>query len=165
MEQHDLSDAAEFTLLDFNEETLRYAESVINDARRRHHRATNIRMVKKSVANVLKAWNGDHQYDLIYCAGLFDYLQDRVCKQLMNLMYGALAPGGTLIATNVDSGNPIQRIMDFIFEWHLLYRTGSQMNLLLPERTAPDQCRISADATGCNIFMEVTRPSNNHERS
>lgn len=160
IERYDLSNHAEFTLLDFNEETLAFAENSLNKAKKLHHRSTKIRMVKKSVAQVIKAAGRgpEQQYDLVYCAGLFDYLQDRVCKQLMNMFYDMLAPGGLLLATNVDAGNPIQRIMGYIFEWHLIYRTGKQMAALAPDDAAENECKVEADVTGCNVFIEVRKP-------
>jgi extracellular factor (EF) 3-hydroxypalmitic acid methyl ester biosynthesis protein len=45
-------------------------------------------------------------YDFVYCAGLFDYLSDRICRRLLEVFYDLLAPGGLLVATNVDSSNP-----------------------------------------------------------
>jgi extracellular factor (EF) 3-hydroxypalmitic acid methyl ester biosynthesis protein len=76
----------------------------------------------------------------------------------MNLMNDVLAPGGLLIATNVDAVNPIQHIMSFIFEWHLLYRTRPQFSLVAPDGVPADDCRITADSTSCNIFIEIRKP-------
>ena len=161
IEQHELSNFAEFTLLDFNEETLAFAENTLAQAIRRHHRATKIRMVKKSVAQVIKAAGRgpEQQYDLVYCAGLFDYLQDRVCKQLMNMFYDMVAPRGLLLTTNVEAANPIQRIMGYIFEWHLIYRNGKQMASLAPDDATEDDYKVTADITGCNVFIEVRKPN------
>jgi extracellular factor (EF) 3-hydroxypalmitic acid methyl ester biosynthesis protein len=97
-------------------------------------------------------------YDVVYCAGLFDYLPDRVCHQLLNMFYGMLAPGGLLLATNVDPSNPIRNIMGYIFEWCLLERTGPQMSTLIPEGASVDDCKIIAEDTGCNLFLEVRKP-------
>src|SRR5260221_11124810 len=118
MKKCPLSDHAEFTLLDFNEESLPYTRTSLEDARRRQNRATRIQLVRKSVAQVIKAGmrNVTAEYDVVYCAGLFDYLPDRVCQQLLNMFYGMLAPGGLLLATNVDPSNPIRTIMGSIFE-------------------------------------------------
>ncbi len=64
-------------------------------------RTTQIDLIKKSVHQVLKeeAKPGVNppRYDLIYCAGIFDYLSDRICKRLMNIFYSMLEPGGLLI--------------------------------------------------------------------
>ncbi len=148
----EVSNQAEFTLLDFNEETLSHTRSIIEQTKRLHHRNTLIRAVKKSVAQVLKTAGRPimDKYELIYCAGLFDYLPERTCKQLMNIFYAMLAPGGVIIATNVDAGNPIKRIMGFIFEWHLVYRTGPEVASLAPAGAAPDDCVVTEDITGCN---------------
>ena len=159
IENYEASNHVEFTLMDFNEETLAFAEHSLNQAKKRHHRTTKIRMVKKSVAQVIKASGRgpDQLYDLVYCAGLFDYMQDRVCKQLMNMFYDMLAPGGLLLATNVEAANPIQRIMGYIFEWHLIYRTGKQMEHIAPDDASEDDYKITADITGCNVFIEVRK--------
>ncbi len=53
--QSELSDRAEATLLDFNDETLAYTRRSLDEARLSHCRATRLELVKKSVAQVLKA--------------------------------------------------------------------------------------------------------------
>jgi extracellular factor (EF) 3-hydroxypalmitic acid methyl ester biosynthesis protein len=161
IKQYDLSDQTDFTLLDFNEETIKYTKSAINETMNRHHRATFFQMIKKSVVQMAKTPERitKDKYDLVYCAGLFDYLQDSISKQLMNVMYDLVAPGGLLIATNVDAGNPIQKIMDLIFEWRLIYRTAQEMTGLIPDDANPEDCKISTEATGCNIFIEIRKPA------
>src|SRR5258706_11800584 len=101
---HDLSDHVQFTLLDFNEETLAYTSKVLTDLKNKSNRATSVQMIKRSVHQVLKdagkAGSGP-KYDFVYCAGLFDYLSDPVCRKLMNYFYDLVAPGGLLLCTNV----------------------------------------------------------------
>lgn len=159
--QSKLSDNAQFTLLDFNEETLDYTRQMLNDVRARHNRSTRIELVKKSVGQVIKGGlrKPAAEYDVVYCAGLFDYLPDRVCQQLLNIFYDSLAPGGLLIATNVDVYNPIRNIMGYIFEWRLIERTGAQLRALMPDRGTRHDCTVIADDTGCNIFLEVRKPA------
>ena len=161
MEQSELSNQAQFTLLDFNEETLACARSALDQARQKTNRSTRIQLVKKSVANVLKAGmrNIAPEYDLVYCAGLFDYLPDRSCRQLMETFYGMLNPGGLLLVTNVDRSNPIRNIMGYIFEWWLIERNAEQMRSLAPAGVPVEECKISSDFTGCNLFMEVRKPT------
>lgn len=160
LEKHDLSDRVDFTLLDFNVETLNVTNEAVNSAKTRNRREATFEFVKKSVYQVSKSRDRSNQgkYDLVYCAGLFDYLQDGVAKDLMNVMYGMVAPGGLLLATNVDAVNPIQKIMDLIFEWHLIYRTSGQMAELKPDEAGPEDYKISAEATSCNIFIDVRKP-------
>lgn len=162
-EQH-VSDHAHFTLLDFNEETLRHAQKVLEQSRKRSGRNTVLKFTKKSVAQVLKGRNRasdqppEDQYDFIYCAGLFDYLSQSACKHLMNVFYELLAPGGLLVATNVDSSNPIQHWLGDVLEWHLIYRGNKEMLALRPDQANLDDTRVVADITGVNIFLEVRKP-------
>lgn len=161
--QDDICDRAHLTLLDFNDETLEFATRSLGDARARARRVTGLQFIKKSVHQILKEATrpdpNEPRYDMIYCAGLFDYLNDRICQRLMNYFYSILAPGGLLVATNVDAANPIRNIMEYIFEWHLVYRSQEELGRLVPDQATPDSHRILADPTGSNIFIEVRKPA------
>lgn len=165
MAESPLADLVDFTLLDFNDETLAHTRSTLERIKKERHLATPFIFEKKSVHHVLRDAAKsvvrplEQCYDFVYCAGLFDYLTDSVCRRLTNILYDFVAPGGTLIATNVDVMNPIQNIMDFIFEWHLIYRTNAQFASLAPGSSSTENTHLSADTTGCNIFIEVQRPA------
>jgi extracellular factor (EF) 3-hydroxypalmitic acid methyl ester biosynthesis protein len=164
MAENALSDRADFTLLDFNEETLAHATAALQRARHLNHRCTRIQFQRKSVASVLKGRDKisensvNDKYDFVYCAGLFDYLSDPVCRQLMNILYSLVAPGGLLLATNVDPSNPIQHWLGDVLDWHLIHRSGGQLRSLVPPRADPDGTRVVSDATGVNLFLEVRKP-------
>ena len=155
---------AEITLLDFNEETLQYARAGLNDRRSRHGRSTLLHFVKKSVQSILKESGQtvqrpvQQQYDFVYCAGLFDYLSDQVCQRLLNVMYTWLAPGGLLLATNVEPANPLRHGMEHLLDWHLIYRNGPQMAALRPQGADADAACVRCDDTGVNVFLEVRKP-------
>lgn len=162
--QDDLCEKADFTLYDFNDETLEYTGKTLNELKRLHHRGTPVKMVKKSVNHILKETfkpvesQRENEYDFIYVAGLFDYLEDRICKKLMDYFYSILAPGGLLLATNVTPTNPIINIMESLVEWHLIYRGHAQMATLKPEAAPESSCEIKTESTGINIFLEVRKP-------
>ena len=96
---YDLSNQSHFTLLDFNEETLEHVGSLLNDEITKQHRTTEVSVIKKSVHQILKAVAnptgefGPAKYDFIYCAGLFDYFSDRICRRLVAIFYDMLVPG------------------------------------------------------------------------
>jgi len=163
MAEHPMSDRTQFSLLDFNEETLRHTSQCMEDVKRRYHRRTRIKLIKKTVHYLLKASGkpgpADQGYDLIYCSGLYDYLSDRVCKALNTYLYDQLLPGGLLIVTNFDPSNPIRQIQEHLFDWFLIYRDGQQLAALAPDQAAADNCMISAEYTGCNIFLQMRKPS------
>lgn len=159
-----LSDQVSFTLLDFNDETLDVARTVLERARTQNSRRAHIKLVCKSAAQLLrmKISKGKSQtraeYDFVYCAGLFDYLSDALCKQLTEVFYGMLRPGGLLVVTNVDSSNPIRHWLGDILEWHLIYRGHRELYELRPATSDPEWVRVQADDTGVNIFLEVRKP-------
>jgi extracellular factor (EF) 3-hydroxypalmitic acid methyl ester biosynthesis protein len=161
-----LSDNAELSLLDFNDETITNTTRILEDLRSKHRRRTGLKFVKRSVHQILKESSKKGAgfevggYDFVYCAGLFDYLSDRICRRLMEVFYDLLAPGGLLVATNVDSSNPSRLWMEYVVEWHLVYRTKQQFLRLAPESAPPGSCTVSADSTGVNIFLEVRKPEN-----
>jgi extracellular factor (EF) 3-hydroxypalmitic acid methyl ester biosynthesis protein len=163
LREEDVSNYAQFTLLDFNEETIQHTTRILNDLKQRHDRRTGIQILKKSVHQVLKegarsiVQSPDKNYDLIYCAGLFDYLPDRSCKQLMNIFYDWLAPGGLLAATNVDDTKPFRNMLEFVLDWHLIYRDTDDAAKLLPDAVHRDEARIARDDTTVNLFIEVRK--------
>jgi extracellular factor (EF) 3-hydroxypalmitic acid methyl ester biosynthesis protein len=164
--QDDLCEKSDITLVDFNDETLAYTGKILDDIRQRHGRGNSIQMTKKSVNQMLKdsfkpsETPEKEKYDLVYCAGLFDYLSDRICKRLMDIFYSMLAPGGLLIATNVDSSNPNRYAMEYLGEWHLVYRNQEQLAALKPDAAKDGEFSVRAEATGVNIFIEVRKPEN-----
>lgn len=170
--QEDLCERAEFTLLDFNEETLKHVNIILEDIKMRYRRMTRIEYVRKSVHQILKESAQvrknpqvapTKQYDFIYCAGLFDYLQDRVCKQLLAYFFHILAPGGTLLATNVDDSNPNKGWMEYVLEWHLVYRNTQQLASLRPDGVDKENFHVKSDPTGVNIFIEIRKPEIKHD--
>jgi len=162
--QSDLCEQARLTLLDFNDETLQHTGRILDELKLRHRRSTPIQMEKKSVHQILKeaARSGElppeKKFDFIYCAGLFDYLSDRICKRLMNIFYDLLAPGGLLVATNVDPSNPNRGSMEYVLEWHLVYRNRKQLESLNPDAAPPGSFAVKTDTTGVNVFIEVRKP-------
>lgn len=160
----ELSGRAEFTLLDFNDETLLHLRAAFEDIKRRHHRVTRVKLDKKSVHQVLKeggrsaARAPEDQYDVVYCAGLFDYLSDQVCKRLMNIFYDQLAPEGLLVATNVDESNPSRNWMEYSVDWHLAHRNCKVMARLVPDNAPPDSFRLLSEPSSVNAFIEIRKP-------
>jgi extracellular factor (EF) 3-hydroxypalmitic acid methyl ester biosynthesis protein len=161
--QCELSDHADFTLMDFNDETLAHLGQTLEELKRRHHRRTSIELKKKSVHHLLKeaaraviGGNG-HHFDLVYCAGLFDYLSDKVCRQLTGIFYDLVAPGGLVVTTNADV-HPSRGEMECFLEWHLVYRNTRQLAALLPGHIPQDNTTITRDATGYNLFLQIRKP-------
>ncbi len=163
MREDDVADLCDFVLLDFNEETLEYGRARLEEARTRSGRTTNMRFIQRSVNQLLKQVStGDvdmdwESFDIVYCAGLFDYLSQRVCKRLVEIFFKLLKPGGFLVLTNVTPLNPIRNWMEFVLEWNLIYRGDKEMLDLVPTTTIPLESGLQRDATGVNLFLEIRK--------
>jgi len=148
-----------FQLVDFSEETLEYTRASIERAAIGAGRKVAVEMVHQSVHDLLKRKlsAGDpslREFDAVYCAGLFDYLSDKVCARLLSYFAARTRPEGQLLVTNVHSDNPEKYGMEHLLEWYLIYRDEARMEALLPEHSSAH--KLYVDATGVNVFAEAT---------
>lgn len=155
-----LADRCEFTLVDFNRETIDYATAKIAEASADSGRRPAVTYVHRSVNDLIKeaarGRSGDMpRYDLVYCAGLFDYLSDRICQKLLALLSEWTLPGGLTVATNVHSGHQSHAMMEDVLDWHLILRDEAQISALAPEQAG--NCLVCTEPAGVNIFLEMRK--------
>jgi extracellular factor (EF) 3-hydroxypalmitic acid methyl ester biosynthesis protein len=151
-----------FTLMDFSQETLQYTREQIDSIAGGDGKQVQVRYVNESVHALLKRAGrpetgpDDMRFDFVYCAGLFDYLSDKVCGRLLQYFATRTRPGGRVLVSNVHSANPERNGMEHLLEWHLIYRDEAQLESLLPEPR--EAMRLYTDATGVNVFAEFRTP-------
>jgi extracellular factor (EF) 3-hydroxypalmitic acid methyl ester biosynthesis protein len=156
-------DSAHFTLVDFSEVTLEHTRAKMEDIGRRLGKPVRFELVNDSVHNLLKrATRADaapaaEAYDFAYCAGLFDYLSDKVCSRLLEYLYARTRPGGQVLVTNVHSSNSQRGVMEHVLEWHLIYRDEARLQNVLPSHRSEE--KIFTDATGVNVFASFLVPA------
>ncbi len=164
-----LADRVDFTLVDFNEETLARLRAELEIVQQQNHRSPRLQYLKKSVHQLLResgrkdANHPETAYDFIYCAGLYDYLSDPVCKRLNEYFYTHLAPEGLLLTTNVtdvlNDSRPFRYSMEYMLDWMLIYRDGQQFAAQKPVPAPPDNLQVITEQTGVNLFMEIRKPA------
>jgi extracellular factor (EF) 3-hydroxypalmitic acid methyl ester biosynthesis protein len=163
LQEHQCSDKAEFTLIDFDGETVEHVSRVLADVKRSHGRNSSIQVVKRSVQQMLKQWAKSSQtdtgerYDMVYCAGLFDYLPNPIVRSLIGYFQELLLPGGVQLVTNVDFHSSAKE-MEYFLDWHLIYRRAAEMIELVPARIGRDNVAVIHEDSGLNIFLEVRKP-------
>ncbi len=163
IKHNEISEQCDLTLVDFNSETLEYAGKTLEDIRSKQGRKTGIQMIKRSVHQLLKqASQGDDEmewgsYDVVYCAGLFDYLSQKVCKRLVELFSKLLKPDGLVVVTNVAATNPWRGCMEYVLEWNLVYRSDWEMLDLIPLDGTVMHSDLKRDETGVNLFLELRK--------
>lgn len=100
--------------------------------------------------------------DIISCAGLFDYVSDRMATRLIEEMFNSLAPGGILYVGNVSNASPDKFSMDFVMEWKLKFRSPDDLINLVPTNIheIPDiECSVISEPLGLNLFLRIRKPS------
>jgi extracellular factor (EF) 3-hydroxypalmitic acid methyl ester biosynthesis protein len=156
-----LSNQADFMLMDFNEETLLHAGKKLVEAKRQFSRRTPIRTQQVSVYELLKRTqrrsDSAEKFDLIYCAGLFDYLASDTCRALIELWFDLLSPGGLMLVANMTDTKPFRNFIEFILDWQLIYRNSREILSLVPERCR-DTTRVIAEPTSVNLFLHIRKP-------
>jgi extracellular factor (EF) 3-hydroxypalmitic acid methyl ester biosynthesis protein len=80
-----------------------------------------------SVKQILVRGLNDWGFDLIYAAGLFDYLSQPVGRRLCDVLFAALNPGGRLLVPNFMPGIKDAGYMEAFMDWFLIYRTEAQV--------------------------------------
>lgn len=65
--------------------------------------------------------------DLVYAAGLYDYLDDKVASRLLQIMVEALNPGGRVLVANFVPNVPDVGYMEAFMDWWLIYRDMEQV--------------------------------------
>lgn len=80
-----------------------------------------------SVKQILVHGLNDWGFDLIYAAGLFDYLSQPVGRRLCDVLFAALNPGGRLLVPNFIPGIKDVGYMEAFMDWFLIYRTEAQV--------------------------------------
>ena len=153
------SDMLEFVLVDFSEETLEYTRQQLEEASQPTGRKLNLTLQHESVNQLLKRAARSERvapeegFDYIYCAGLFDYLSDKVCTRLIEYFVSRSRPGTRILVTNVHSNNPERNWMEHFLEWYLIYRDEAGLLGALPQGL--ENIKTYTDPIGVNVFVEA----------
>lgn len=145
--------------MDFNEETLNFTESKVKSAINQSGNKPIVTFVNKSIDELLQeiqedSINTQETFDMVYCAGLFDYFSDQICKRLVALFYSWTKPNGLVTVTNVHSRNPNKKLMEHLLEWYLVYRDDNGMANLAPNES---NFEVSVDSTEVNVFLDIRK--------
>jgi hypothetical protein len=97
--------------------------------------------------------------DLIYSAGLVDYLGDSVAKSLLGLCYDLVTPGGTMVFGNALNSPDVRWVPEFLLDWRMIYRSKDQLGGLASELSAGATVSVRTDPSDAWCFLVVERPS------
>lgn len=162
IEQEDIAESCDFELLDFSAVTLDYTRGKVAESCAKSGRNVNVKFIEESIQGFLKqAARSDgylpESYDFVYCAGLFDYLQQRFCAKLTNTLYDLCKPEGLVVVTNVSNHNTIPAVMADLLEWEIIDRSEEEMLELAPEGKSGLLKELRSDVTRINLFLELRK--------
>jgi extracellular factor (EF) 3-hydroxypalmitic acid methyl ester biosynthesis protein len=125
----------------------------------RDFHASGIETANVSVKALLGRVFPRYSFDLIYAAGLYDYLDDHFAARLTSSFFRMLKPGGRLIVGNFVPGIYDVGYMEACMGWTLIYRDGSAM-LRLTNSLPQDEIstrRIYTLTVPDIVYLEVRR--------
>ena len=96
------------------------------------------------------------EFDLVYCCGLYDYLQARAATILTRRLAQSTSPGGRLLLANMVD-HPSRWLMEFHLDWTLVYRTHAELLEIGHGAVPGAAARILEEDSGANPFLEVVR--------
>jgi extracellular factor (EF) 3-hydroxypalmitic acid methyl ester biosynthesis protein len=144
---------AEIALLDQDAGALRHARERLEAVAAQARTEVTLTCINTSIRTVI-AEGLDGSYDLIYSAGLFDYLKDRTARAAGVRLVDALAPGGHALIGNFSTANPTRPLMELILDWPLHHRSASDLHQLFGDIGAG--CTVEQEATGVNLFAVIS---------
>lgn len=108
-------------------------------------------------SNNIFRFRTDKYYNLIWSAGLFDYLDDRHFVYLLTHLYKMLAKGGKLIIGNFSTFNPSRDYME-AGDWYLFHRSEQDLiSLALKSSIEKKNIKIEAEEERINLFMHIQK--------
>jgi SAM-dependent methyltransferase len=102
----------------------------------------------------------DQPFDVIYAAGLFDYLNAGLAARLIEDCHGLLVPGGVLIVGNFSlETHPSDRVLiDWLLDWHLLYRNEADYRAIFAQTSFdPTDLHFEYEPLRANLFAVALR--------
>lgn len=118
--------------------------------------------ISASVGSVRQLLSGKFKFNglyLVYAAGLFDYLPDKVAQRLIEVMFSFLKPGGRMLVANFLPNLPDVGYMEIYMDWFLIFRSAEDMAALfetLPQNEV-DSLVVSFDPDENIVFVEATK--------
>ncbi len=97
-------------------------------------------------------------FDVVLCAGLFDYLDQRLSVVLTSSLYGCLGPGGTAYIGNVVPELPTRWLLEFHLDWYCVYKSAQETLAFAVDGAPGATVSLEVEPTGNNLFAVVVRP-------
>jgi hypothetical protein len=96
--------------------------------------------------------------DLLFCAGMFDYLDDAAATDMLATFWQRLAPGGRMWVFQFAPQNPTRAYMEWLGNWYLVYRLESDLRTLAVAAGMPHAAiQCGAEPLGIDLFLTACK--------
>lgn len=86
--------------------------------------------VPATIGDLLRRSVGLPEFDLVYAAGLYDYLEEDLARTLTATLFRQVSSGGRLLIANFTTKTYDAAFMEAFMDWRLVYRTPEQVRQL-----------------------------------
>lgn len=117
----------------------------------------DIRPIHSSAVTIRRA-KLPETFHLVYCAGLFDYLNEATSEFLLAQLYRQILPSGLLCVSNFTPQNHGRGFMEGFMDWSLILR--NEQDLTRIAKSAAPGCALSVfrDPYGNIAYLEMRKP-------
>jgi len=133
-----------FHCVDIDKDAIDYGKKMVNNLR-------SVASFQWEINNVFKL-RPFNQYDLVWVAGLFDYLNDRCAISLLKKMISWIKPGGRIIFGNAHPSNPSLNYMEWCLDWSLIHRTTEEI-LSICEQAGILRTKVSLEKEDQGVWI------------
>ena len=139
-----------FHCIDNESQAIEYAKKLLTHSKVQD----NIRLEH---ANVLR-FKTKEKYDLVWVAGLFDYLDDKLAVLLLKKIWRLLKEEGQIIFGNFSKRNPTRKGMDLVVRWNLIHRSAHDLIQLCRDAGLPfSEIEVDTEPLGVNLFCIIKK--------
>ena len=136
----------EIHCVDMDIQAIHYAKNLTRDYEEK---------VKFFQTNIFR-FESKSQYNIIWSAGLFDYLDDKAFVFLLKRFVSWCTVPGEIIVGNFSNHNPSRNYMEIFGEWYLQHRSEDQLTSLALSAGLPLQnVFVGQEAEGVNLFLHI----------
>lgn len=147
-----------FVMMDQDIEALVNAKRNIKETIIRRGLQCHTHFVPLSVKSILEGTDEAQvlelfEFDMIYSAGLYDYLFQPVAQVLTQILCNSVKKGLVIIG-NFHPSNPTKTISELVADWRLIHRTEADMMDLIPDSKVKSKT-LHKDELGIDLFLEI----------
>lgn len=115
--------------------------------------------IPMSIMEIVKGKAKLPKYDLVYSAGLYDYLEGRLAERLTRNLFEQVNPGGKLIIANFLPDFTSRGYMEAFMDWWLCYRSEIDMMNLIREIPSVTMSKITiySEPNKTIVFIEIDK--------